>query len=102
MLATTLAAIKALLNADTTVGPTERKRLLNALTTAPVAPTAGDQRPDRILTPKEAAARLGRTTRTLARLADEGHIERVVFPGRKRGCGFRESDITKIIAGSTL
>ncbi len=61
--------------------------------------TAAADGPARLIRRAEAAQRLGRTLRFVDRLAADGIIERVRIPGRKRACGFRESDVSRLIEG---
>lgn len=57
--------------------------------------------PDRLIRRADAAARLGRTQRFIDRLAADGILTRVRIPGRKRACGFRESEVMALIEGTT-
>lgn len=72
----------------------DRQSLLRELTDTP-AP----QEPDRLLRPKDAAVRLGVTPRTIFNLLKSGALTRVRLPGRKRGCGVRDSEIADLVAG---
>jgi len=55
--------------------------------------------PDKLLRPRECAARLGCTPRTVFNLLKSGALHRVVLPGRKRALGVRESEISALVAG---
>lgn len=55
--------------------------------------------PDRLLRPRECAARLGVTPRTVFNLIKTGALQRVVLPGRTRALGVRSSQIDALIAG---
>jgi len=55
--------------------------------------------PDRLLRPRAAALRLGCTPRTIFSLLASGALTRVRLPGRIRGAGVRESELTALIAG---
>ena len=100
MLPTTADVVRAALKADPTVSPADRGRLLTALRNggatppAPAAPTG-----PRLLRRKEAAAMLAVSKRTLDSLAAAGTLPRVTLPGRTRGAGFRESDLSALIEG---
>ena len=59
------------------------------------------QEPDRLLKPKDAAARLGVTARTIFSLMRTGALTRIRLPGRKLGCGVRNSEIAVLIAGGS-
>jgi hypothetical protein len=54
---------------------------------------------DSVLSRCDAAARFNRSTRTLSAWAKAGVLRPVILPGRKRSCGFRASDIARLIAG---
>ena len=87
------------MKADPTVSPADRGRLLAALrngnaTPAPAAPTG-----PRLLRRREAAQMLAVSLRTLDGLAATGALRRVTLPGRRRGAGFRESDLLALIEG---
>jgi hypothetical protein len=59
----------------------------------------GAQSADRVLSVGQVAERFGRSKRSIALWARAGVIQRVLLPGRKRACGFRESDVVRLIAG---
>jgi hypothetical protein len=101
MMDSTLAAIRAVVSADPTLTLTDRKRILAALQNAPQQEAPTTPQPDRILKARDAAALIGKTPRTLHRLAAQGAIRRVRFPGRRRGAGYRASDVQALIAGGT-
>ena len=61
--------------------------------------TPAPQEPDRLLRPKAAADRLACTPRTIFNLLKTGVLTRVKLPGRKRGAGIRESQLTALIEG---
>ena len=56
---------------------------------------------DRLVRRSEVARLLGRSQKTVDRLAGQGVLQRVVFPSHKRAAGFRLSDIASLIAGGT-
>lgn len=72
----------------------ERLDLIREWTGAP-APIE----PDRIVRIRLAAIRLGVTNRTVFNLLASGALTRVWLPGRKRGCGIRNSELTALIEG---
>ena len=61
-----------------------------------------DQALDKVLTAEESGRVLGCTDRTVHTLANEGHLRRVRFPGRKLGNGFLESDVRALLARSVV
>jgi hypothetical protein len=102
LLPTTLDVIRAALKADPNPTPADRARLL-ALLRAGAVPTNSPAPPGesgpRVLRRAEAARRAACCVRVIDRLAQEGKLKRVRLPGRKRGCGFLESDINALLAG---
>ena len=100
MLESTLKLIETCLRSDSTVGAAERQRLMRRLcgTTTVEQPTPPR---DRILRRAQAAEMLGRSTKTIDRLASEGVLRRITFPTRKRSAGFRLSDLDGLVAGRT-
>ncbi len=100
MLPTTIDAIRSLLKADPSLSPRERTRILAVLKShgKEGADKATPNTP-RILRRDTVAGRLGCTVRQVDNLAREKILRRVVLPGRKRGAGFRESDVLALIAG---
>ena len=96
MLDTTLQAIKAILQADTTVSREERMTMLKNLQTEP-----GEERStgDRVVTRSEVATMLGgKSLRYVDYLAAEGKIRKVQVQGKKRGIGFSYQSIQDLIA----
>ena len=57
---------------------------------------------DRVITAEKSGQLLGVTDRTVHTLANEGHLRRVKFPGRKQGAGFLESDVRALLAKSLV
>jgi predicted DNA-binding transcriptional regulator AlpA len=94
-IAAVMAALAAL-EADGTVGDGHRQRLA-ALLQGGLADGAAAQ--DRILRRHEAARLLGRSPKSVDRLAAAGVIQRVTFPGHIRAAGFRLSDVNALVAG---
>jgi excisionase family DNA binding protein len=93
--------MRAMLRADPSITTGERARILVALrdpeAPAPAA-TAAAPGPC-LLRAKEVAARLACSTRTIARLAAEGHLPRRRLPGRKRAVGFLAADVDALLLG---
>jgi len=88
----TAAAVAALLRADPSVAPAERKRLLQ------LNANPEDVNVDRIIRPQDAAKRLVITRRTLGNWLRDGTLPPVKLPGRKHTLGVRESDLAALIA----
>ena len=102
MLDTTLDVFKAALRSDPTVPPAQRAQLLALVrrgTEAPKSVVAQLCGP-RVLTPKATAEMLSRSRRYVHRLANEGVLRPVRLPNRKRGIGFLQSDVERLIAGA--
>ncbi len=96
MLDTTVTCFKQLLSADSTVDPAERRRLLGLLAKDS---DAIQKTRERIVRRAEAAERLGVSLRTIDNLARQGALTRIRLPGRKRGAGFRETDVVALMDG---
>ena len=93
----TMGLVEAVLRTDGTVGKSDRKRLVGLLRDKP---TDGCQVPaDRLLRRAEVARLLGRSPKSVDRLATAGVIQKVTFPGYQRGAGYRASDIARLVAG---
>lgn len=108
MKATTLIAIKAILDGDETLTPSDRKRAIQRLTQPDVQPETqtpsvpAPQPHDRVLTFVEAAKMLGkRSKKTAMNWADRGALDRVTLPGCKRASGVTESSVLALIQGRT-
>jgi excisionase family DNA binding protein len=86
----TRAAIEALLKADGSITPAHRRAILDACDMRAPAP----ETPDRLLTMKEAAARSGRSTRTLFRWIKDGRLEPVRLSARL--FQLREADLLRL------
>lgn len=101
MTETTLDLVRAALRTDPTVTPRDRTRLLRLLRAGePPQPQATPTIAERIVRRDEAAQLIGGSLRLVDRLAKNGQLPRVTLPGRKRGAGFRLSDITRLISSS--
>jgi hypothetical protein len=100
LLPTTIDVIRAALKADPNPSAADRARLLAMMRTGsePQTKSAPPDTGPRILRRKQAADRLGgRSLRWIDRLAQQGVLKKVKMPGRKRGCGFLESDINALL-----
>lgn len=87
-----VATITAMLNLIET--PDIRQRIAAALKHEEVETS-------RVWTAAETGRVLGGVSaRTVHTLANQGHLRRVKFPGRKIGCGFLESDVRALLARS--
>jgi len=99
MLPTTIQILKSGLQADPSITPSERARLLALLrkgASAPKTETTSD-RVARLIRRREAAARLGCSLRTIDKLGAQGVLRKRRLPGRLRSSGFLESDVTALI-----
>ncbi len=74
----------------------ERMMFMAELNQTPAMNTPSETR---IIKRQEVARRLGYSTRLVDQLGAAGTLERVTLPGRQRGCGYRLSDVEKLIAG---
>ena len=97
MLNTTINAIEAVLRMDATVSIPERVKItfrlrLGDVPKKPETPTVA-----RLLRREVVAERLCCSLRTVDRLAVQGLLHRVTFPGRKRASGFREADVEALV-----
>lgn len=98
MLNTTADAVKSILKADPSLSPAERTRILSAIRGNGATPPQAISDGPRILRRREAAARLGRTVRSIDALCAEGVLQKVRLPGRARHCGILESSLLSAIA----
>jgi hypothetical protein len=90
----TIGVIDAALRTDGSITELDRSRLVMQLKDGLPATV-----PDRILRRQEVARLLGRSPKSVDRLAVMGTIRKVVFPGCKRAAGYRMNDIASLIAG---
>jgi predicted DNA-binding transcriptional regulator AlpA len=101
MLETTLKIMRSGLEADPSLTPADRARLMATLRnggtpqskTAAATPNAGPK----ILRRKQAAKLYECSVRLIDRLAQQGFLKKVRLPGRTRAAGFLESDIEALI-----
>lgn len=99
MLPTTTTAIRALLQADTTLNPRERQ-LIAALAQNHGQTTPAEAQPPRIISRAEAGTLLHRSARAVDLLADAGLLRRIKLPGRTRHAGFLLSEVEGLIMSS--
>jgi hypothetical protein len=102
MLETTFAIIKSGLNADPTLTPRDRARILASLrnrdNTAELEQSQStEDKVQRIVRRREAAEMYGCSLRLIDRLAAQGVLRKVRLPGRQRGAGFLKSDLVAVM-----
>jgi hypothetical protein len=104
MLETTRAIVKASLEADATITPTEKTRLMKLLRQAENPQTMKPETPlpPKILQRAEVALRLNRSLRFVDKIAHAGVLRKIKLPGRQRAIGFRETDVSAMIAGTAF
>jgi hypothetical protein len=101
MLSTTIDAIRAVLRMDPTVNPAERTRIIYLLRWGEKEKKAPVRKELRLLHRETVADRLACSLRLVDRLAVDGVLHRVMLPGRKRGAGFRESEVDALVMGTS-
>lgn len=92
MLASTKTAVSAILSADPSVTPEQKKAMLQAATDA----TAQSIIMQRVIKRKEASTILGLGLKRVDQLARAGKLVRVTIPGCKRSIGFSEASLRAI------
>ena len=100
MLETTKDAIKAVLKADATLTPENRRNILSAIEDAGRHPPMADAAAivgTNVVKRKEVAKMLGRSVRLVDMLAQTNALRRIKLPGRKRACGFLLSDVAALV-----
>jgi predicted DNA-binding transcriptional regulator AlpA len=99
MLATTLKIVRSGLEADPTLTPRDRARLVTLLRNNQVSADreSATESVARIIRRREAAARLGCSVRTVDKLHTQGILQKRRLPGRQRSSGFLESDVVALI-----
>lgn len=103
MLHTTQQAIGAILRADPSVTPDARNSILATIRNHGRDTSRTDAAPAaRVLKRAEVAARLGCCTRTVDGLSRSGALRRVLLPGRKRGAGYIEADVVRLIEAAAV
>jgi predicted DNA-binding transcriptional regulator AlpA len=100
----TLEIIRSALKADTSITPEERAKLIKLLRSGgapPVVNSAPRQPPEapkaNVLSRRVVARQLGRSLRFVDQLHRDGHLPKVIMPGRQRGIGFLQSDVDALI-----
>ena len=96
----TFEAIKVILKADTTIPPRERAETLAFLRNGKSVPEQVADTGPRLLRRSEAAARLGRTVRSIDQLCQQGILVKRTFPGRQRSAGILESSLVAAISAT--
>ena len=92
----TIAMLDSVLRSDSTVTVSERLRLMRRLAGGPEA----EEPPrDRILRRAQAAEMLGRSVKSIDRMAAAGILRRIRFPGRMKAAGYRQFDVARLVAG---
>jgi predicted DNA-binding transcriptional regulator AlpA len=98
MLPTTLKICRTAFEADQTLSPADRSRLVallrNGATARHVEPT---NRVERLIRRREVAERISCSLRTVDKLAATGILAKRKLPGRTRASGFLESDVVALI-----
>jgi hypothetical protein len=98
MLATTLKIVRSGLEADPTLTPADRTRLMAGLRNGATPQSKSESPPPdntpRLLRRGEVARRLSCSLRTVDKLP----IKKVKLPGRQRAAGFLEGDVNALLA----
>ena len=94
-------ALVAILTNATDMPASRREAILAAITDAPKK-AERDALDDRVLDVGETATALRQTRRTVFRLLKQGHLARVKFPGRARGCGILASSVNELLRRSAM
>ena len=92
----TIEICNVALKADLTVAAEERARILGIIRNGDSTPAKHVQR---IVRRAEAAQTLSVSLRMIDKLTSEGVLRKRILPGRKRGCGFLESDLLALVNG---
>ena len=99
----TLAILDAVLRADVTVTP-EQRRLISRVVRGEPAPTPdgnGNNDKPRIYSRKRAAFLVGeRTTKYIDKLVKRGQLEKFIPPGNKRAIGITAESLERFLAGN--
>jgi predicted DNA-binding transcriptional regulator AlpA len=104
----TESAIRSILATDETIPPAQRGVIINFIKRGGVQRQNLDSRSvpapaaDRILRRRQTGERLGISLRTVDLLAAQGVLKKMKFPGRRRSCGFLESDVTALVSGGAV
>lgn len=102
MLATTTQIIRSALQADPSLNPRDRVRLLALIRdTSKNSQGESATHPEpRLLRRKQAAEKLAVSLRTLDKLCSTGILSKRVLPGRKRASGIPADQVDTLIAGT--
>lgn len=101
MLDSTLSAIGSIFKTDPSITVQTRAKLLAILRSGGDLPERAEAPTcERIVRRKAAANRLGISTRAIDYLAAQGILHKRHLPGRKRACGFLESDLVALMTGA--
>lgn len=84
---------------DPTVSAPERVKVIFRLRRGDVPNKRETPAVARLLRRETVAERLCCSLRTVDKLAVQGLLHRVTFPGRKRASGFREADVESLVNG---
>jgi hypothetical protein len=99
MLTTTIKIVRSGLEADPSLTPADRNRLMAALRAGAISKsnqeTPPPVQPPRLLRRVEVARRLSCSVRTVDKLP----LKKVKLPGRRRAAGFLESDVNDLLVG---
>ena len=98
MQTTTQEIIRAALRADPGLSVTDRNNILAAMRDHGKGKGSSMPAP-RLLRRAEAAARLGVSTRAIDLWTQEGILQKIRLPGRRRAAGFAEESISALIKG---
>jgi hypothetical protein len=103
MLDTTIELVRAALRADPTVTPAERNKriaLLRNGDTTKDKPQPAEKLPA-IVRPAQVAILLGRSTRSVHALCEQGLLTKAKWPGRQRAAGITQSSLTALLNASS-
>ena len=103
MTATTKAVLLAVFKGDTTITTAQQEAALLALNSNPAATAAAAADPGRVCRPKEVAARLGVSRKTLCAYGKRGLLASVYAADRpNRRIGYTEASVRAFINGQTV
>lgn len=95
----TLRLVRGLLQSDTSIDDATRNRMLAGLRNGEKTGAKSLERRPGIIKRREVAGMLSCSLRTVDNMAAEGILQRVKYPGRVRGGGFRRADVEALING---
>ncbi len=99
MLNTTQDAIKSMVKADPSLTPEDRNAIILAVRSHGKTDAPRQDNTPQLITRKQAAQMLNRSTRLIDLLANAGRLQRVKLTGATRAAGFRKSDVIALIEG---